>query len=266
MLLIRGIWKVLRQEILKATGNIAGREPFSIPAQCLIIAPHMDDEVLGCGGLLASQAIDGNRSDILFLTEGEAAHGGCCPMTAREIGTKRQRLAVTANKILGVSHEHLHFFAGRDGNLPQQGQPDFNILARRITEYIIKTAPAAVFCPHPFGGWSDHIAAEKLTRTAFKMLPPGPMPLLYHYCVWFWYSMPLKRAWLIDWRQARLLDIAAQLPLKRKAMHAYLDSLAPCGHPWIGKLPSEFLRAFDWDKELFFEADIIKAQGRGKPQ
>jgi LmbE family N-acetylglucosaminyl deacetylase len=229
---------------------------FSEAGSIMIIAPHPDDEVFGCGGMLAGRAANGKATDIVFLTGGEASHKGCCTVQPSQVGAQRRCLAGAANEILGIPQKRLQFLGGNDGKLPHKGQDGFIDLAEKIAACLEKSAPEAVFCPHPFEGWSDHIAAEELTRAALKMLAPGPMPRLYHYCVWFWYSMPLKRACRIDWRRARLLDISEQLPLKQKAMRTYLDALAPCGHPWVGKLPPQFLRAFDWDKELFFEADI----------
>jgi LmbE family N-acetylglucosaminyl deacetylase len=252
----RGLWHIFRQEVLKNVGITVGQAFFLSSGRNLVISPHPDDEVLGCGGMLAGCSANGKETDILFLTVGEASHGGCCTTLARGIGTQRRRLAEAANEILGVPQGRLHFLGGRDGYLPKRGQPGFSALAEKIAACLEKSAPNAVFCPHPFEGWSDHIAAEELTRAALNMMAPGPMPRLYHYCVWFWYNMPLARAWRIDWRKARLLDIAEQVPLKRQAMRVYLDALAPCGNSWIGKLPPEFLRAFDWDKELFFETDI----------
>jgi LmbE family N-acetylglucosaminyl deacetylase len=251
---LRSTLQILRQAVLKSIGSLAGQEFCSAMDRCLIIAPHPDDEVLGCGGLLARHAAAGKRIEVLFLTNGEASHKGCCTAQENQIGIKRCHLAISANKILGVPPERLHFLEERDGKLPHTGEDGFIRLAEKIAAWIEKSEPTAVFCPHPFEGWSDHIATAEITRAAITILPKRPK--LYHYCVWFWYSMPLKRAWRIDWRKARILDISTQRPIKQQAMHVYLDALAPCGHPWVGKLPSQFLRAFDWNKELFFEADI----------
>ena len=253
---LRSVWQILRQEALKAIVSVAGQEHFSEPARCLIIAPHPDDEVLGCGGMIAKCSANGKATDILFLTEGEASHKGCCTVQVSQVGAQRRRLAGAANEILGVPQKRLHFLDKEDGELPRKGQDGFIDFAEKIAACLEKSAPEAVFCPHPFEGWSDHIAAAELTTAALKMLATSPIPRLYHYCVWFWYSMPLKHAWRIDWRRSRLLDISEQFPLKRQAMRTNLDALAPCGHPWAGKLPPQFLRAFYWDKELFFEADI----------
>jgi LmbE family N-acetylglucosaminyl deacetylase len=250
----RNLWHYLRQETLKSISTFAGREFNFNFERCLIIAPHPDDEVLGCGGLLARRAFNNTETDILFLTSGETSHKDCCALQASKIGAQRRRLACKANEIVGIPQARLHFLEERDGKLPHTGEDNFIKLAEKIAAWIEKSEPAAVFCPHPFEGWSDHIAAAELTRAAITIL--SKRPKLYHYCVWFWYSMPLKRAWRIDWRKARILDISPQLPFKQQAMHVYLDALAPCGNPWIGKLPLQFLRAFDWNKELFFEADI----------
>ena len=43
-------------------------EQFSQP---LIIAPHPDDEVFGCGGLIALWAAQGIKAQVVVLTSGE---------------------------------------------------------------------------------------------------------------------------------------------------------------------------------------------------
>ena len=79
---------------------------------------------------------------------------------------------------------------------------------------------------------------------------------LYHYCVWFWFSMPLRKAWRCDWKNARLLDISDVYEKKRRAMDIYLQALAPCGAPWVGRLPRQFLKAFEWRRELYFRVTV----------
>ena len=254
-MLVKIIWRNLRQKILCCFGIIMGR-PFShMPDHLVVIAPHPDDEVFGCAGLIAQCKGNGKKSEIIFLTQGDASHQHCCNVFTDQVGAWRRELAEQAAEILGVSHEQFRFLSGKDANLPHKGSAIFVTIATEICEALKQTTPEAVFCPHPFEGWSDHIAATELTIAALEMLPETLRPRLYYYCVWFWYSMPLRRCFEVDWRKARYLDISGQLPLKRQAKSIYLGTLAPCGKPWVGKLPREFLRAFEWDKELFFEAD-----------
>jgi N-acetylglucosamine malate deacetylase 1 len=39
----------------------------------VVLAPHMDDEVLGCGGTMARQVAAGSDVTVIFLTDGR--HG-----------------------------------------------------------------------------------------------------------------------------------------------------------------------------------------------
>jgi LmbE family N-acetylglucosaminyl deacetylase len=218
----------------------------------VIIAPHPDDECLGSGGFIC-QKFNDTKIDILFLTNGESAHQNCCAATNSQVGEQRQYLAVEADKTLGIPESNLHFLEGTDGSLPHKDNSGFALFAQKMAICMEKIAPEAVFCPHPFEGWPDHVAAEELTRAAINVL--SIRPRLYHYCIWFWHNMPLKKAWNIDWRKAHTIDISKGLPFKQQAIDVYLEALAPCGIPWSGKLPPELLRAFEWDKELFFDAD-----------
>ena len=231
--------------------------PFKETESAIIIAPHPDDEVFGCGGFISRCIGKSQKIEILFLTLGEASHKRCCSEQADRVGARRKESAERVARILGVSQQQLHFIEGKDGRLPHYNHDTFIAMATHIAQVINEVKPGKVFYPHPFEGWSDHIAAMELTTAAINMLPIGLRPKPYFYCVWFWFSMPLRKAFQLNWKKARLLDISKQLPLKREAMKIYLDSFAPCGNPWVGKLPKEFLRAFDWDKELFFEADSV---------
>lgn len=266
MRLPKATFRIIRQKALQQIGRVF-EKPFTQKLDSsLIIAPHPDDEVFGCGGWISRLAGSGNKVEILFLTNGSASHQGCCGEPVEHVGVRREGLAKEAAGILGVSEDSLNFLAGKDGILPHQGHDGFTDMVAKITEAIRDATPEAVFCTHPFEGWSDHVAAVELATAAIGMLPEESRPKLYYYCVWFWYSMPLRRGLRLDWRKARFLDISKQLPLKRQAIKIYLDALAPCGNPWVGKLPKGFLRAFDWDKELYFEADISTGRGIQKKQ
>lgn len=255
MILLRYIWRIIRQEIFKFIGVTTGRSFTQIPGRFLILAPHPDDEIFGCGGIIAKSVNDGQKSKILFLSEGEASHKVCCNKSADQVGIRRKALANEIAEIIGLSASRLHFLSLKDGAFPHKGQEAFKRTATLIANVIGNELPEAVFCPHPFEGWADHIAAAELTVAAINMLPLESRPKIYYYCVWFWFSMPLSRVFHVKWRNARLLDITPYLGVKKKTMRTYLDALAPCGNPWVGKLPLELLRAFEWNKELYFKAD-----------
>lgn len=252
---LKNIFVTGRRATLKTLAH-AVAIPLKEYKSILVVAPHPDDEVFGCAGLLAGLSAQNKQTDVLFLTDGAASHKGCCDVQASTVSKMRRQLSVQADQLLGIPKDRLTFLDGADGHLPRKNQAGFEEMSKIIATCIRQKKPMAVFCPHPFEGWADHIAASELTVAAMEQGAPEKRPHLYYYCVWFWYSLSLKKAFSIDWRKARLLDISEQLPLKRKVMNTYINALAPCGNPWVGRLPAEFLRAFDWHKELFFEANI----------
>ena len=56
-------------------------------ASALVLAPHQDDEVLGCGGLLAQLAAAGGAVRVLFLSDG----GGGAEVEDRDAYRERRR-------------------------------------------------------------------------------------------------------------------------------------------------------------------------------
>ena len=92
-----------------------------LPERVLVIAPHPDDEVLGCGGVLALHAMRGDRVRVVVLTDGAA--GG--DAEAREAETR------AAATVLGL--EQVEFLGLEDGGL--ECDPD---LVMRLSELLIE--------------------------------------------------------------------------------------------------------------------------------
>lgn len=99
--MIKDIIRKLRVNALHGIANIrAGSiEP---KESLLIIAPHPDDEVIGCAGLIQRSLNKGNDVYVIILTGGEASHNGCCGITSQELITARRGLAININRKLGI--------------------------------------------------------------------------------------------------------------------------------------------------------------------
>jgi N-acetylglucosamine malate deacetylase 1 len=69
------------------------------PMRFLVIAPHHDDEVIGCGGTIASVIREGHQVDVLYLTAGDVGIPGV--EQAEAIGI-REKEAQNACTIMGV--------------------------------------------------------------------------------------------------------------------------------------------------------------------
>jgi LmbE family N-acetylglucosaminyl deacetylase len=107
--------------ILKTESGITSED------RILILAPHPDDEVLGCAGIIQKAVAARVPLRIVFLTYGDnnqwsfilyRKHPVVMPKAAEAMGLVRHDEAIEADKILGVTEEQLTFL----------GYPDFKTL------------------------------------------------------------------------------------------------------------------------------------------
>ena len=117
----------------------------------LVLAPHYDDEVLGCGGLLAELAESGADIHIVFLSDSSGGVEGVDNPTA--YGARRREESERAGRVLGVRRtEHLGL---RDGQLAYHRDD----LRRAIEERLRGTNFDLLLLPSPLEISSDHQAA-----------------------------------------------------------------------------------------------------------
>ena len=216
------------------------RPTLSLADKAVIIAPHPDDEVIGCAGLIRSLVERGTPPHVIIMTGGEGSHRGCCETSAEEIIAARHQLTLKAAATLGLPESHIHVLAYPDGGIAME-HPETAKLKTLLTEL----SPDAVFVPHRGEGWSDHLQAAEITKYLLK----GQNVSIYEYCVWMWYY----NVWRLDYRNARILKMSRTVHQRKlQAMDEYVTPLAPCGKPWSGVLPKPFLKAARWGRELYF--------------
>jgi LmbE family N-acetylglucosaminyl deacetylase len=117
----------------------------------LVLAPHYDDEVLGCGGLLAQLAAAGAAVRVLFLTDGG---GGSEEVADRQTYRKRRREeSGKVCEILGLAGcDHLGL---PDGALERH----LDEAAAGIRRALLTQRPDLLLVPSPLEVSSDHRAA-----------------------------------------------------------------------------------------------------------
>lgn len=163
-----------------------------LPRRVLVIAPHPDDEVLGCGGMLALHAERGDSVRILICTDGAGLDGDA------SLAETRRAECATACAALGLTDtRYLDFTDGKLADSP-------DLVARLRTE-IDSFAPEVCYAPSAREYHPDHRAAHRAVRAALD--DRAVLTLL------FGINAPV--------RTDRLYDTTAVRERKRAALAAY---------------------------------------------
>jgi N-acetylglucosamine malate deacetylase 1 len=140
----------------------------------LVVAPHPDDEAIGCGGAICLHAARGDRVSAVFLTSGELG----LQHLAREAAWRiREEEARNAAHVLGVAETH--FLRCPDWHLNE----NLADAAGLLQPVLDSDMPRVIYFPHPQDAHPDHQAAARvlgMTLQHCKQRPKG----LYAYEVW----------------------------------------------------------------------------------
>ena len=148
-----------------------------LAGRLLVLAPHMDDETLACGGTIL---LHRNKADVhcLFATDGAGSPAPLLPWQGRaddNLAARRREEAVSAAERLGIPHSNLHFLDLPDGRLA--GHSGELVAALAGTVSLVR--PDFVLAPFRYDVHPDHVALNRSIRKVLRDLPSAPMLLEY---------------------------------------------------------------------------------------
>lgn len=192
---------------LCGTAATAGYRDGGKDGPVLVVAPHPDDESIGCGGAICLHRQRMERVDAVFLTSGERGMQAGSDGEARAI---RESEARAACEVLGV--HQVDFLRHPDLGLGE----DIDGCARELARVIEARTPRIIYLPHPGESHPDHAAVLPIIREALARLPATARALeLWAYEVW----SPMTRHGWVE-------DITAVMSSKLRAIRCYRSQLA----------------------------------------
>jgi LmbE family N-acetylglucosaminyl deacetylase len=200
-----------------------------LPGNIVIVAPHMDDEVLACGGLIAKLP-DKARVHIIYATDGMKSPAPIFPgrdKISPDLGKTRMQESIEAMKSLGVPEHNLHFLCLPEAQLKKH----VSLLRNLLSDKIRRIAPQHIFVPFRYDRHPDHLAVNHAIVSDFRH---GDMqPQLIEYFVYYrWRLMPKRD--IRRYIRPQLLfkleigDVARQ---KRQALDCF-TSQTTIYYPW----------------------------------
>ena len=237
--------------IWRAIVHLFSRPLTATARPAIVIAPHQDDESLGCGGMIALKRRLGARVTIVFLTDGASSPVADARLVPSALVPLRVREAAAAVRVLGVPPEDVHFLGQPDGNLSAITGEARRQLIEELADHVRASGAEEVYVPHRRDAHPDHEAAFALARDA--VAAAGREVQVLQYSVWMAWLLPLFwRLYPRELRGARRLSVRDVIGVKCGAVGAYASQIA--------MFPRGFLERFLWNHELYFpvQTDGVK--------
>lgn len=248
----------------QASSSLSDEE---LRASALVVAPHPDDETLGCGGTVALKRRHGAQVTVVFMTDGSGSHSAL--LDRETLRLQRQQEGRAACQALGVDSGDVFFFDYCDGALSASEEAAQSRLAALIEE----RRPAQLFVPFQIGEHVDHSASGRIGLRAASA-GDGHSVVVFEYPIWFmrhwpWVSLGDTEATGLfrTSAQARFgaqflssfrvrVDVATVIENKRRALAAHVSQVErrqgdPRWHTLADVCDGEFLEFFLSGSESF---------------
>ena len=237
---------------------VAVRELVAPQQRAVIVAPHPDDEVLACGGLLQLLAAQGTRTVLVAATDGDASHPGSSLWTPPQLAHLRSGETAAALNVLfspapSAAPTMSAVNAGAPVRVIRARLPDGGVTAhcaelQTLLEQLLRPDDV-VFVTWRHDGHPDHEACGHAAATAARACGAAlvEMPVW----TWHWAAPGDVR---VPWQRARRLALPpAVLQRKQQAIACYTSQLLP--DPSTGAdpiLPPHVLARLTHPYEVYF--------------
>jgi LmbE family N-acetylglucosaminyl deacetylase len=231
---------------------------------CMVVAPHPDDETLGCGATVARKTRAGTDVLVVVVSDGSRSHTSEV-IGPVELAAIRRQEAIEAARRLGARVEFLDLPDGElSGHEPAIG--------RLLLDLLRRERPQQVLSPHIAEPPADHHIVARAVRSAVRAL--GAPTELLEYPVWMWSQWPwrgspsLVERFVQPWPAVLVPKVAAvstrgYLDAKRSALDAYATQTTRFrGDPAWQPLPDAFRERFFTSQELFYPVTLPPTAGR----
>lgn len=185
-------------------------------SRVLIVAPHPDDEILGCAGLLQQLAQLKRNIVLVAVTNGTQSHPDSSLYSPHQLNTIRPAESQKALEVLGINHNVQRIALNlMDGELTTQQDR----LHQALTELIHPND--ILVCTFDKDGHPDHEATGRIVQ----QLANASELICYQVLIWAWHWASPEDS-RIPWTKALKLELTPQqLKYKNNAILCFKSQL-----------------------------------------
>lgn len=213
----------------------------------LVLAPHPDDESLGCGGLIARAVAEGRAPLVVVLTDGAGSHPGSAAYPGPRLAAVREAETVAAVAQLGLGAGRVVFLREPDTRAPREGAA-LEAVADRLCGLVERHGCTALLASWAHDPHCDHLAADRVARLVAARCGVAH----WAYPVWGW-TLPEDAEVPGGAVEGVRLDVGAHGEAKRRAVAAHRSQhgLVVGDDPGGFVLPLALLHHFAGPWEVF---------------
>jgi LmbE family N-acetylglucosaminyl deacetylase len=216
---------------------------------CLVLAPHPDDETLGCGATIMRKLAAGTPVQVIIATDGNWYRSSKLSFDA--VNEIREEEARRACAILGLPCENITFLRFENRRLADHR----GLLRDRLFDIFHTMNPEEIFVSSIIDNHPDHRVLAELGRE-LAQARRDRVPVLYEYPIWFWNPRIWRVTPLLQLR-TRIVRTEEFRTRKREAIAAYRSQVTNLlGETRRAPLRRGFLRQFLQAEEIFFEISV----------
>jgi LmbE family N-acetylglucosaminyl deacetylase len=211
----------------------------------VVVAPHPDDESLGCGGLIAEACARGRAVRVVIVSDGCGSHTHSAAYPPDRLRALRESETLEAVAALGLAPEHVRFLRLPDGHVPTDG-PAAEEAAAAIAETASQCAAGAVFVTWAHDPHCDHKASAAIVAKA-----QVGAARVFAYPIWGW-TLP-EGTEVGTGPSGYRLDVTPHLPAKAAAIAAHRSQITDliADDPTGFRLEPEMIARFAKPHEIF---------------
>ncbi|MGH9019094.1 MAG: PIG-L deacetylase family protein [Acidimicrobiales bacterium] len=208
----------------------------------LVLAPHPDDETLGCGATIMRKVEAGTAVTVVVVSDGATWPPEHPP--EQNIAVRHAELEASC-RILGLPEQRLRHWSFPETHLDEAGDE----LVDAVADVVRAERPDDVFVTSAADPHADHAALGRATRRALA----GTTARILAYPIWQW-TRPRTWTRTVEAASAAVtVRTDGYLERKDRAMAVFHSQMsAAAGGDQIEGLTPQFLGHFLGPREMFF--------------
>lgn len=177
----------------------------------VIIAPHADDEVIGCGGIMAKIKADGNQScEVIVCTDHR-------DMNTYQVSQEEIKKEIA--EVEKFTEARFHTLTLRDGRFDLAGSMAISDAIARQMKFM---CPIDVYSPYPGDVNQDHIAVAQAMDIVMRSYKFPHVENWY-----FYHTQSTSEQGLVPFTPNVLVDISSEMDAKVRAFEIYASGQDP---------------------------------------